>query len=77
MTLPNHDEVEGKVDQTKGSIKEGLGNLTGDRDLQHEGQADQASGDVQEGWGKVKRGVSETVDKIGDAISDAGKSANR
>ncbi|MEP6925685.1 MAG: CsbD family protein [Pyrinomonadaceae bacterium] len=77
MAAPNKDELEGKYDQAKGSIKEGLGNLTGDRDLQAEGEADKASGNVQEGWGKVKRGVSETIDDIGDAISDAGRSVNK
>ncbi|HZH34219.1 MAG TPA: CsbD family protein [Pyrinomonadaceae bacterium] len=77
MALPNNDEVEGKWEQTKGSVKEGVGNIIGDRDLESEGQADQAGGDLQEGWGKVKRGVGETVDKIGDAISGTGDRINR
>lgn len=77
MALPNSDEVEGKVDQAKGSLKEGFGNLTGDRELENEGTADRASGKAQEGWGKVKRGVGEAIDSIGDAISDAGKSVNK
>ena len=77
MALPNRDEVEGKWEQAKGSFKEGIGNLTGDRDLEAEGEAQNAGGDVQEGWGKVKRGVSETLDDIGDAVKDLGRGANR
>jgi uncharacterized protein YjbJ (UPF0337 family) len=77
MALPNNDELEGKFDKAKGSIKSGLGNLTGDRDLEAEGNADKASGNIQEGFGKVKRGIGETVDKIGDAISGTGDKINR
>lgn len=77
MALPNNDELEGKYDQAKGSIKSGLGGLTDDHELQAEGEADKASGEVQEGWGKLKRGVSETVDDIGKAISNVGRDANK
>ena len=77
MALPNKDELEGKWEQTKGSVKEGVGNLTGDRDLEAEGEAEQAGGKAQEGWGSVKRGVGEAVDSVGDAISDAGNKINR
>ena len=77
MAAPNKDELEGKYDQAKGSVKKGLGNLTGDRDLQAEGEADKASGNAQEGWGKLKRDVSETVDDIGKAISNTGRDVNK
>jgi uncharacterized protein YjbJ (UPF0337 family) len=77
MAAPNRDEVEGQWDQTKGSLKEGVGNLIGDRDLQAEGEADQIEGDTQETWGKFKRGVGETIDSVGDAISNAGDRINR
>lgn len=68
MGLPNRDELEGKVDQAKGGIKETVGRAIDDRDLEHEGKADRLSGDVKEGWGKTKRKVGEAVEDIGDAI---------
>ncbi len=68
MGLPNKDEVAGKFDQAKGSIKEGVGRALDDRELEDEGTADRASGNVQEGWGTAKRKVGETVKDIGDAI---------
>lgn len=77
MGLPNKDEMEGKWEQTKGTVKEGWGELTDDADTELEGEAQQTGGEAQEGWGKFKRGVSETIDDIGDAISDAGRSVNR
>lgn len=77
MATPNKDELEGKWEHAKGSIKEGIGNLTGNRDLEAEGEAQQAEGKTQETWGKAKRKVGEAVDSIGDAISDAGDRINR
>ncbi|MBC7795401.1 MAG: CsbD family protein [Pyrinomonadaceae bacterium] len=77
MALPNNDELEGKWEQTKGSVKEGFGNLTGDRQTQAEGQVQQAEGETQEGWGAVKRNVGETLENIGDAITGKGKDVNR
>ena len=46
MGTPNKDEMEGKYDQAKGSIKEGLGRLTGDDQMEAEGSADKLKGDV-------------------------------
>lgn len=77
MALPNSDQLEGKFDQAKGSIKEGVGNLTGDRQLETEGEVDQAGGEAKEGWGNVKNNISDAIDGIGDAISDAAKKINR
>ncbi len=68
MGLPNRDEVEGKFDQAKGSVKEGVGRALNDRELEDEGTADRAGGNVQEGWGTAKRKVGEAVEDIGDAI---------
>lgn len=70
MSIPNRDEVEGKMDNVKGKVKEGVGDLTGDDRLKAEGEADQASGKTQETWGKVKRGVGDAVDAVGDAVKD-------
>ena len=57
-----------RIDETKGSIKEGVGKLTGNRDMQAEGKAEhdsakakrevkgaanQVKGNVEEGLGRV------------------------
>lgn len=69
MGLPNRDEVEGKLDQAKGSVKETVGRAIDDRDLEAEGSADRTGGKVQEGFGTAKRKVGETIEDIGEAIS--------
>ena len=68
MGLPNRDEVEGKWDQAKGNIKEGVGRAVNDGDLADEGRADQAGGEVKEGFGKARRKVGEAIEDVGDAI---------
>lgn len=59
----NRDELNGKIDRVKGTIKEEVGEATNDQDLRDEGIADQAAGNVQEGFGKARR-------KVGDALHD-------
>lgn len=76
MAIFNDDELKGKWDKTKGAIKDKAGELTGDEKLEAEGEADRASGEAQETWGKFKRGVSETIDSIGEAVSNTGKKLN-
>lgn len=77
MAIPNKDELEGKWEQVKGTVKDKVGEATDDRDLEAEGEVQNAEGETQETWGKLKRGVSETIDAVGDAVSNAGKNINR
>jgi uncharacterized protein YjbJ (UPF0337 family) len=66
----NRDELDGKVKQVKGKVKQGIGDLTDDQELKDEGLADEAEGDVQEGFGTVRR-------KVGDAVKDLGEKIKR
>jgi uncharacterized protein YjbJ (UPF0337 family) len=68
MGLPNRDEVEGKLDQAKGKVKETVGRAVDDHDLESEGNADRAGGKVQEGFGTARRKVGEAIEDIGDSI---------
>lgn len=77
MSTPNRDEVEGKFDQAKGTVKDKAGEFLGDHQMEAEGEAEHAKGETQESWGKVKRGVGDAVDAVGDAISDAGDRINK
>ena len=69
MSAPNSDEVEGKLDQTKGTVKEKVGEFIGDDEMEAEGEADQAKGEAQETWGKFKRGVGDAADAVRDAVT--------
>ena len=77
MAIYNKDEMEGKVEQGKGWVKDKAGEVTGDKSLEAEGEAEHAEGEAQESWGKFKRGVSDAVDSVGDAISDTADKINR
>ena len=55
------NRVEGAVDQAKGSIKEAIGKVTGNDQLQAEGVADKVAG-------KTKSTVGEAKDAVRDAV---------
>ncbi len=77
MSTLNKDEVEGKWEQAKGTVKDKVGEATGDRDLEAEGKVQNAEGETQETWGKTKRKVGNAVDAVGDTISDTAKRINK
>ena len=60
--------VEGAFDQAKGHVKEGLGGLTGNRDLEAEGQGDQIKGKIKDKLGDLRDGVKNTLDKAKDKL---------
>lgn len=64
----NKDELEGRMDQVKGRVKQGVGDLTDNERLHDEGVADEASGEVQEGFGRGRRKVGEAIEDIADRI---------
>lgn len=66
----NKDELDGKMDQVKGKVKQGVGDATDNERLHDEGVADEAGGEVQEGFGRGRR-------KVGDAIKDLGDNIKR
>ena len=73
MSSGTGDKLEGKGDELKGNIKQGIGGATGDREMQSEGQADELAG---KGKG-VLGGAKDTLDKAGDALKDATDSGRR
>jgi uncharacterized protein YjbJ (UPF0337 family) len=66
--LMNKDELNGKIDQMKGKVKQATGDLTDDERLHDEGVADEAKGDLQEGFGRGRRKVGEAVEDLGEKL---------
>lgn len=60
----NKDQVEGRVDDAKGRVKEAAGAITGNEKLKTEGQVDQVSGKTQGSFGDAKEKVKDLIDKI-------------
>lgn len=58
--------MAGTADKVKGTIKEGVGKVTGDPRLESEGKTDRVKGDVKD----AARDAKETVKGVGDSLSD-------
>ena len=59
----NKDQVKGRVEQAKGSVKETTGKVVGNPNLQGEGAIDKAAGKAQATYGDLKEKVKDAVDK--------------
>ena len=64
----NKDQVEGRVDQSAGKVKEVAGKLVGNDRLQAEGKAEQIKGQVQAGYGDAKEDAKDKVKKAIDKL---------
>ena len=65
--------IEGAVDDVKGHIKEGVGGLTGDRNLEGEGRLDQIKGKVEKGLGNIRDGAKNVLEKAKDKLDNLDK----
>lgn len=54
------NRIEGAARQAKGTIKEAVGKVTGNRELQVEGKAEKVAGEAQSAVGKAKDSVKST-----------------
>jgi uncharacterized protein YjbJ (UPF0337 family) len=52
-----NDQVEGKFHEVKGKVKEKIGQLTNDPDLEDEGIVEEVAGKVQNKVGQLKKVV--------------------
>ncbi|MES2945552.1 MAG: CsbD family protein [Pseudomonadota bacterium] len=64
----NKDQVEGRVDQSVGKVKELAGKLVGNERLEGEGLADQAKGKVQTVYGDTKEDAKDKAKDIIDKM---------
>ncbi len=62
--MVDSNRVEGAWDKAKGSVKQGVGELTGDEKLQAEGAADKAKGAVKSTVGGAKDAMRDAADKV-------------
>ena len=64
MTDGTGDKIRGTLEETKGEVKQGIGDLTGDDRLKGEGMLDEAKGKAQNLLGDIK----DKVEDIGDDL---------
>ena len=55
MKPSTKDKIKGETDEIKGKVKEGLGKLTGNPDLEDEGKGDQLKGAARKKVGEIKK----------------------
>lgn len=56
------ERIKGAANQAKGSIKQGVGEMTGNASLEAEGHLDKAKGKVQSAVGETKDAVRDAAD---------------
>lgn len=57
------DRIDGAAEQAKGSVKEAIGKVTGNKTTQAEGAAEKTAGKVEGEAGKAKDAVRDAVKK--------------
>ena len=60
--MDNKQQVEGKLEQAKGTVKEHVGDAIDNEQMEYEGKLDQAKGEVREGVGNVRESVDDAAD---------------
>jgi uncharacterized protein YjbJ (UPF0337 family) len=58
------DKIKGTANEMAGKAKQGIGNMTDDRELQAKGAVQEAKGDLQKASGHAKDAVKGAVDKM-------------
>jgi uncharacterized protein YjbJ (UPF0337 family) len=55
MKSSTKDKISGLADKIKGNVKEGIGSLSGNQDLEEEGKKDQLKGAARKKVGEIKK----------------------
>ncbi len=55
MNSSTNDQIEGKLHEVKGKIKETAGRVAGDPDLESKGQVENLAGKLQSKVGQIKK----------------------
>ena len=50
----NKDQIKGRINETKGAVKEVTGKLTGKKSLEQKGKLQKTAGKAQAGYGDIK-----------------------
>jgi uncharacterized protein YjbJ (UPF0337 family) len=64
----NKNELDGKVDQAKGKVKQAVGDVTGNDKLKADGKVDETVGDVKTAVGEVQEKVAAVIASVGQAV---------
>lgn len=65
----NSDNVKGKLKDLGGKVQRGIGEATGDSDMEARGTANQAEGKTQNAWGNVKKEARDLKEDVKSAFN--------
>ena len=57
----NKDQIKGRVEQAKGTVKEATGNILGNDDMELDGNAQKNVGKVRAAFGDLKKDIKKAV----------------
>jgi uncharacterized protein YjbJ (UPF0337 family) len=57
----NKDQIKGRVEEAKGSIKQATGRVTGNPNLEDRGALEKLGGRVQRNYGDVKENIKDNA----------------
>ncbi|HWR12515.1 MAG TPA: CsbD family protein [Rectinemataceae bacterium] len=57
----NKDQVNGRIDEVKGKVKEAIGIAVGDKKLEKKGKAKRIKGAIQAEFGDVKAEIKKII----------------
>ena len=69
----NKDEIKSKGKKFKGQVKNQVGEVIGNPDLEAEGEAERIEGTVQESFGRTRRKAEEFLERVDDEVDKAEK----
>ncbi|GAB0119313.1 CsbD family protein [Acidisoma sp. 7E03] len=67
----DENRIKGEAHRLKGSIKEAIGKVTGDRKMEAEGAVEKQAGKAQAAAGRAADGVRDAVGRAADKVKDA------
>ena len=53
----NKNQVEGRAKEAKGKVKETVGKVTGNKEMEYKGKAEKSAGKVEAKYGDLKRDI--------------------
>jgi uncharacterized protein YjbJ (UPF0337 family) len=59
----NKDQIKGRVEETKGKVKEAAGHTIGNPDLEDRGTIQKVGGNLQKNYGDLKEDVKDSLKK--------------
>jgi len=57
----NKDQIRGRAEEAKGKVKEVIGNVVGDKDMENKGRLKKIKGKAQAGYGDFKRDIKKSI----------------